>query len=56
MENYQALYNKLFNALTDLTADTKQLACRMEAVQQECEELFLAGGAAGAPGPDAAGE
>ena len=41
MESYQKVYHKLFNAMTDLTAEAKDIARRMEAAQQECEEMIL---------------
>lgn len=43
MENYQKAYLKLFNAMTGLIEEAKELAGRMEMAQAECEEMIING-------------
>ena len=41
MEDYKKVYHKLFNTMTDLTQEAKELISRMEAAQQQCEDMVI---------------
>ncbi|MFT3952492.1 MAG: hypothetical protein QM689_11220 [Oscillospiraceae bacterium] len=43
MTDYQTLYCKLFNGITDAAHDLDQLSNRLKFLQQLTEELFLRG-------------
>ena len=39
--NYKIVYHKLFNAMTDLSAEMQELLRQMQQAQQECEKLVM---------------
>ena len=41
MENYKKAYFKLFNFITHLNTQTKDLILQMEAAQIACEEIIM---------------
>jgi hypothetical protein len=42
MPDYEKLYNKAFNAITDAERMLETASAMLRIVQQECEELYIA--------------
>ena len=41
MPNYEKMYKKAFNALTDVERLINEASAIVKEVQQECEEIFI---------------